>query len=332
MKLLFPLRITLIIFLSTFLIFSFSHFGTIAFKSIVSNSQKLSAEKNSKSETEDKGSLVTDNINQKGNKPLEREQILHTVKTPIVNEEMNNIGATLIIEPQATFSMLSFLEKQGLTGLNQDLLGFLSSGTYQTILPTNFQVVERHIGMELQEDIPLGYEAKVDPKQGLDLSFHNPNKEGYKMTIFSDGQSLVFNLEGLPFPFQYSITESKREEFTPKTIRQYSPFLNPGQTNQTKVGKNGLYIELKKQVLNPDGSKVEESLVSKDYYPPIHRVEVVGIQESNQGDLITENKANEEYNGGQIPPENPKTEGNHSEANSNDEQDPLWGKPDETEK
>jgi hypothetical protein len=327
MKLSFPIRITLTVFLSTFLIFSFSHFGTIAYKSIVTNSQKLSVEKNpsnSNPESEENSSVETGISEEKVDEPTEKEQVIHSVITPIINDEMENIGATITIDSQTTFSLLSYLEKQGLTGLNKDLLGYMATGIYQTILPTNFQIVERHIGMELQEDVQLGYEAKIDPKQGLDLSFHNPNKAVYKINIFSDGQSLVFNLEGLPFKYQYQISESNLEEYPPKTIRQYSPFLNPGQSKQTKVGKNGQYIEVKKLVLNPDGSIVEEQSISKDYYPPVHRVEVVGIQVSNQGDLLAEADENEV--------ETPTIEEETPEANTDDEQDPIWGKPDETEK
>lgn len=267
--------------------------------------------------------------------PEVEEQIIHTVSIPAINDDLQNIGATLMIEPKGTFTLLGFLEKQGLMALDPSVINIISSGIYQAILQTNFEILERHIGTELPEYIGLGYEAKVNANLKWDLSFYNPNEEKYKIEIYSDGKSLIFDVIGLPFLYEYTIMQEGLQLFDPKTIKQYNPLLEPGQSKITKYGQKGYYLEVSRLILDETGKLVEQQLVSKDYYSPVHQVEVFGLGSKDSGlsdETKNSNGIKEETTNGStdlensveiIMPEETDT------SNGTTEEDPLWGRPDE---
>jgi hypothetical protein len=265
--------------------------------------------------------------------PILKEQVVHTVTIPIINDDLKNIGASLIVEPQTAFSLLSFLEKQGLTELDSSIIDLVSSGIYQAILPTNFEILERHISAELPKNISLGYEAKVDSKLKWDLTFYNPNEVNYKIEIYSDGQLLKFDVVGVPFLYEYRIMQEGIQLFDPKTIKQYSPLLEPGLSKITKSGQKGSYLEISRLIIDETGKVLEHQLVSKDYYAPVHQVEVVGLgtKEAVQVDAETSTDAitGEAINGSVETEESTGDIVTPEETDIDNEQEPIWGRPDE---
>jgi hypothetical protein len=270
--------------------------------------------------------------------PVMEEQVVHSVKIPNINDDLKNIGATLKIEPKATFSLLQFLEKQGLTSLDQNVINLISSGVYQAILPTNFEFLERHIGVNLPEHISLGYEAKLDSKLKKDLLFYNPNNDSYKIEIYNDSQFLIFDVVGVPFLYEYTIMQEGLQLYDPKTIKQYNPLLETGQTKVTRHGQKGLYVEVSRLVEDETGKMIEQQLISKDYYAPVHQIVVFSLSD----------KAAKDINGNPITDVN---EGDNSDISTDlsdfpieidtpddpsadkvEELDPIWGGPDDSEK
>jgi hypothetical protein len=265
--------------------------------------------------------------------PILKEQVVHTVTIPIINDDLKNIGASLIVEPQTAFSLLSFLEKQGLTELDSSIIDLVSSGIYQAILPTNFEILERHISAELPKNISLGYEAKVDSKLKWDLTFYNPNEVNYKIEIYSDGQLLKFDVVGVSFLYEYRIMQEGIQLFDPKTIKQYSPLLEPGLSKITKSGQKGSYLEISRLIIDETGKVLEHQVVSKDYYAPVHQVEVVGLgtNEAVQVDAETSTDAitGEAINGSVETEESTGDIVTPEETDIDNEQEPIWGRPDE---
>jgi hypothetical protein len=272
-------------------------------------------------------------------KPISKEQIIQTITVPIQSADLQNIGSSFTLEPKSTFSFLSSLEKQGFSELEPSVLDLLASNIYKLILSSNFQMIERHIGTKLPENISLGYEAKVDPKLNWDLSFYNSNEEAYKIEIYSDGQSLIFDLVGVPFLYQYEILESDLQEFSPKTIKQYSPLLAVGQSTITRNGQKGYYVEVSRLIKDESNSVIEQQLISKDYYAPIHGIEVFALktaQVSNPdeipaSELVPGDSVIAPSEGSELQDELEPTE-EQVDSEENTSEDPLWGKPNENEK
>ncbi|CAG9607925.1 VanW family protein [Pseudoneobacillus rhizosphaerae] len=269
--------------------------------------------------------------------PVKQPQIIHTITIPTQEMNLQNFGATIFLEPKSTFSLLGFLEKQGFIELDSYSLGLLSSGIYQAILPTNFQVLERHIGMKLPEGISAGYEAKIDSSLQMDLAFYNPNEDEYTIEIYSDESTLTLDVLGIPFLYQYKIVENGLQEFAPKTIKQYSPLLEPGNSTIKREGQKGLYIELSRLVKDYNDVIIEQHPISKDYYPPVHQVQVFGLalaDSGNQGSgssgLIINEHTN--YETGSNNSESTNSPNDDTVTDSDAETEPLWGKPDEIDK
>jgi hypothetical protein len=279
--------------------------------------------------------IISINVEDYLTAPTMEDQVVHTIKIPIVNEDLKNIGATLNIEPKATFSLLQFLEGQGLTSLDNNVINVIASGVYQAVLPTNFEILERHIGVELPEHTLLGFEAKLDSKLKRDLLFYNPNNDNYKIEIYNDGQFLIFDVVGAPFLYEYTIMQEGLQQFNPKIIKQFNPLLEPGQSKITRNGQKGYYLEVSRLILDETGKLIEQQLMSKDYYSPVHQVEVVGLgtkeSDLNVGNTGTNVIPEDIANGSTdaevpvdiITPEEPNT------SIKDTEQEPLWGRPDE---
>ena len=172
------------------------------------------------------------------------------------------------------FSFLKFLESENFTGLSNQELSTIASCLYQLILPTNFEVIERHQGRELPEDVELGFEAYVNQEQGDDFIFANPNDAPYQITLNRQGDSLSMTLIGEELPYEITVKSRNEESFKPRVIKQYSPYLNKGEMKIAEEGRNGLRIELWRRFETKRGDLLKEEKLSEDFYLPVYREEI----------------------------------------------------------
>ncbi|HYK71572.1 MAG TPA: G5 domain-containing protein [Pseudoneobacillus sp.] len=217
------------------------------------------------------------NINQYLATTAEKE-VLSTVRVEIDNMDplMDKI-TEISIPAESTFSLNKYLKEQNVGELPAGLLNTISSSVYQLVLPTNFTIQERHIGMELVDGITLGYEAKIDSSLNWDFIFYNSNREDFTIKMSPKDGYVQLDLLGYPFVNKYEIELSNEQTFEPKTIKRYDPLLLPGETKEKASGKNGSYIEVYRKTLSQNGEYIGRELISKDFYAPQHRVEVVGL-------------------------------------------------------
>jgi len=271
----------------------------------------------------------------------------------------------IIVPAESQVSIMQVLEEKNLASLSPEVKSVLASGIYQSILPTNFMIIERHIGQTLPEYVKPGYEARVNKGNNMDFVFSNPNKTDYTIELSWVYPSLKIQLIGSPFLYKYEIEvmQSKDQVLKPKTIIQYSPQLQPGQKTVKDEGKNGVLMNVIRKIYGVNSEFIREELIAEDYYAPIERIEVHGLDLTNNNN--SENSApNGELN---QTPENddspsgqaPSQEGESGIGNENEgvidregeseipeiqpgdggsttkpsEKNPsLWGKPNEAEK
>lgn len=209
---------------------------------------------------------------------LIEEQVVESVATVQVPSTLRwaieDNPMEISIPAGSSFSVNDFLQDVNLTDATS--LNLLSASIYQLILNTNFIIMERHIGTELPTDIPLGYEAKIDSDLGWDFVFYNPNREDFILQINQMEGSTQLNLLGYPFSNSYEIELINQKTFTPKVIKQFDSSLLPGETKESFSGKSGSYVEIMRKVISEDNKIVESELISRDYYPPQHRIVLVG--------------------------------------------------------
>lgn len=188
--------------------------------------------------------------------------------------------AVIRIDPLETFSLEAYLEEFPLQ-LDDAALSRMATGIYQTILLTNFDILERHISAELPAYAELGKEATF-MKGKQDLVFYNPNDAAYELKLVQDGGSLSISLEGAAFENAYSLTMENEKEFKPKTIIHYDPALDDQTTRVKEEGRSGQSAEVYRNELDSNGSVLSSTLISDDFYAPVHRVEVKALKSEQQ--------------------------------------------------
>ncbi len=183
------------------------------------------------------------------------------------------------IKPLTTFSLLEFIETTDVGVVTEQDLTTVASILYASVLQTNFGVDERSIGPTIPTTVPLGFEATINRELGVDFVFTNPNSTTFTLNLSNSGTSLNASLTGFPFVYSYQTNVSNREEFLPKTIKQYSSFVEKNTIHIKTEGDNGVQVTVLKTILSGD-DVLETINVSKDFYPPVHKVEVHPLTES----------------------------------------------------
>ncbi|QBP40763.1 VanW family protein [Paenisporosarcina antarctica] len=177
------------------------------------------------------------------------------------------------INPLTTFSLLEFIETVDIGIVTEQDLTTVASILYASVLQTNFGVDERSIGPIIPKTVPLGYEATINRELGVDFVFTNPNSTTFTLNLSIIDANLNASITGLPLIYSYQTTVSNQEEFTPKTIKQYSSFVNQNTIRLKTAGANGVQVTVIKTIVS--GEDVLETInISKDFYPPVHKVEV----------------------------------------------------------
>jgi hypothetical protein len=265
---------------------------------------------------------------------LEKE-VVSTIKVPLQINVTDDQTIKIPLAKGSSFSVTEFLAENNI--IDDSSIDYFSSAVYQLLLKSNFKIVERHIGNDLPAEIPLGFEAKIDQKLGWDFVVYNPNQDDYTLQITKQDGYTRFDLVGFPFSNTYEIELANKQTFAPKVIEQFDSTLSFGQRKEFFSGKDGSYVEVIRKVVL--GSKeMESELISKDYYPPQHRIILVG--KSGMGTETTEQTAintilNELTKTDTIQNEQPQTEtilaGQEVSDSSPNEQTELSEDRDETD-
>jgi len=235
---------------------------------------------------------------------MQQQTILSQAVIPLYEELRVMSQTTIVVEPKQMFSVLDFFKKQGIS-LSKEAMTRFASALYEVIVPTNFEVIERHTNMTLLNGVKAGFEAAVEQNK-KDFMFFNPNDQSYTIEVRAEDGQMKVALVGIPFIYQYAVKADPIEYYDPKTIVQYSALLKPNEKRIKEEGKKGILIRLHKEAYDRNGSFIEKVLVSEDFYPPVHRVELRGLQSG--GD-----------NG--IPNDTPSTQ--------SPQQDDVWGNENE---
>lgn len=177
---------------------------------------------------------------------------------------------------------ISFLSLIGDGKYDSSSLDWLASSIYTILLQSNYSILERHPG-----DVPLssfapGTEAHVNKKQAKDLVFSNPNvvMGTFKFKIEED--QLVAELYSIPLEVKTDFFQEK-QEVAPRTITRFSEKLGTGEVREMENGTPGLIVTTYRKVVALDGPYEKDEFISKDFYPPLHRVVLKALPAVSQG-------------------------------------------------
>ena len=212
-----------------------------------------------------------------------------------VKEPSSDLGlaakefTSITIEGGTEFSFNRLVKDKGLENVSDEALSMMATATYIAVLQTNFEILERNISKELPNYAKLGSEVFVSTGSGKDFVFANPNNNMYELSFSYSGGKLVASISGTKFLYDYKMVADGKALFKPKTIKQFSPLLKNGQVNIVEEGKEGAIIKIYREIYS-QGNLIDTIVMSEDYYPPVHRVEVHALpaSQTNEGQVQTD--------------------------------------------
>ncbi len=202
------------------------------------------------------------------------EAAIETGTAPIDLEFLAEKLSPIKIEANSKFSLLQLIEEHQLTSYSQESASMIATAVYRTLLSGDFSIVEKHTSEVLPPYSELGFEARVDFQNHLDLVFVNGNDLSYEITLEAVNNKLTAALKGTSFLYNYKVKLEERQEFKPKTIIQYSPLLTGNAVRVQEIGRDGTMIKVYREVFGENDVWLKKEFISEDYYPPIHRVEI----------------------------------------------------------
>nr|WP_249222249.1 VanW family protein [Planococcus sp. MSAK28401] len=213
---------------------------------------------------------------------IDREQ-LAAVAFP---STLLNEGSSVVIEaldgiqlaPESQFSFLEFVAGLPLNDVSDAQLTQIASAIYSTVLQTNFLIDERSIGSQVPDSIPLGQEASINRQLGIDLIFTNPNESSFTLNLSIESDSLNASIAGYPYQYSYTIGITEETNIEPRLIKQFSAFVSSGNQVESE-GQAGKRLNVIRTIFD-GGEVMEVETVSNDFYPPVHRVEVHALAQS----------------------------------------------------
>ncbi|WHX99491.1 hypothetical protein [Neobacillus sp. DY30] len=248
-----------------------------------------------------------------------------------LTETPNDLPAIITAYPEiqvgeeGAFSLLEFAKQKGLE--NSASLNILATGIYQAVLPTNFSINSRNISVALPNYAQLGFEAKVNFAEGVDLVIVNPNKVKYSFTLHLENNILKIALKGDRLLNSYKISKKDEQVLKPKTIIQYSPLITPGQISVQSEGTNGKIVKVFRDIYQGN-QLLNSELMAEDYYPPVYRVEIHGLA----GGAAATGQTSTTTSTTGTNPTGSQTQTPSTSVTTQQQSDDLWGKPNEQPK
>jgi VanW like protein/G5 domain len=170
------------------------------------------------------------------------------------------------IDKNTTFSFLKQLMGTE-NEYSDEEWSFISSAMMKVVLPTNFEIIERHTGRNLPHYTKLGNEAKI-VKEELDFSFMNHNNTAYRIESSVNKDGLTMKVIGQPFIYTYKHIVKNKETYEPKVEKKQIASLPVGSMNVKKQGQKGLSGKVMRQKYTKLGHLVKEVQLFDDFYPP----------------------------------------------------------------
>lgn len=210
-------------------------------------------------------------------------------------EEINEIS----ISPEETFSFLDeMILPEGMPNSEAEM-SLVASGLYELALYTELEVIERHAAASLPAFTEPGREAMVDQEKEDNLLLYHPGKITYALQAEVADQELFMSIHAANPEHQIEVFVENEKEIPPRTIYRYNEELLDGEEQIITAGTPGLQFELHRQIAEQNDSaedEAESELVSRNFYPPEHRVVHVSYlveeeemeEEEEEGELETE--------------------------------------------
>ncbi|WP_044747510.1 VanW family protein [Bacillus alveayuensis] len=179
---------------------------------------------------------------------------------------------------------------------------FLATAIYKTILPTNFEILQRTTSRILPGYTILGYDVSVSPGK-RNFVFQNVNSLPYKLSFAIEKDRLYVKLIGHPFIYQYDIEVDNVKYYEAEPIVYFTNQLEKGISVETKKGLAAVSADIYRILYTHDGSLVDRIRLTTDFYPGTPGEELRGTKEkasftleNSQEEALQETEENKKNN------------------------------------
>lgn len=201
------------------------------------------------------------------------------------------------IRPNSLFSLRDYMND--MNG-GDEQWSFLASCIFKTILPTNFQILERTTSRYLPWYTEIGYDVRVEDGK-INFSFLNPNDSTYRLQFFQEDGKLHIHLLGVPFQNGYAVQIENVKYYEPQVKAEYTVAMSKGIYYTKKQGQKGVSADIFRITLAEDGSAIKKEKLFEDFYPSIPQLEVRG---TNQDEADSNNQETDKNAAGEQNQEN----------------------------
>ena len=153
---------------------------------------------------------------------------------------------------------------------NEETANFIASTLYSAVLKSEIDIKERHSQHRLPDYLVPGIEVKVDADRKQDFAFVNNTNRPVIIYAFIKDDRLDIELYSFESETKVLYDASNIEIVQPRTIYRLTSTLSAGQERVLEKGKNGLRVQVNRQL--PNG---ELEVVSRDFYAPTDTVVLV---------------------------------------------------------
>ncbi|MER2008557.1 MAG: VanW family protein [Psychrobacillus sp.] len=214
---------------------------------------------------------------------LESERIAFSLE----NVTQNLVGQADIIEalndviiPEGqTFSLLNKMQEASVP-YNDATMDFIASLLYATVLQTGFEIVERHSQGVIPPYLEPGVEADVTSDLSKNFKFINSTELPIVLKVGITGNEILIEFYSTQSETKGTYEVLEKEIVNPRTIYRYSKSLKEGEEELVQEGEPGLRVTVYRTVSDKIGPFEQQVAISKDYYPPKHRIVLTSIETS----------------------------------------------------
>ncbi|AOV07596.1 VanW family protein [Sporosarcina ureilytica] len=186
-----------------------------------------------------------------------------------------------------TFSFLNTFNDD-LILRDEESVNFFASVLYSVVLQAYTSIQERHSQHNIPNYLQPGIEVEVSERLQRDFAFENEGQSPMIFVASVENGRLLIELYALEnnLDISYSV---KKIEVKPRTIYRLSPDLQVGEEKVLQNGSSGYRVAVYKKIADQASYEAEQQ-ISRDFYPPQHRIVLVSSKEELEDTAEIENE------------------------------------------
>lgn len=202
-------------------------------------------------------------------------KVVSTAVVPLKQSEIEVLTAYAkqvngkVMKPESEFSYMKHFGVPHTVRVGS----LMATVLYQNALSSGFEIIERHQALTIPNYADAGYEAVIKTGENQDLKFTSTHRANVKIQAIVEKNHLIvsFYVAKGDRTDDVRVYAEGEKLVEAKEINRYSKELEVGHEEVVQQPKNGLVVEIYRQITSKESGR-EKSIVSSNYYAPKHKV------------------------------------------------------------